>query len=184
MSKYEERIAPINHSAGSALGSTAAGAAGGAVKVGVITGLSWPLVAAAIGGVIGSLVVGVATGGVGFAITPMMIGAGVGTILGGIGGFFTAIPMGTLGGAVGAFTGGAKASNRVSEERGAAAQVEAQIAMARAQNPAPAATTIIAPNATSHARTEQRGNRVTDTQVHGAEYNGRVFGPQQLAAAR
>lgn len=187
MTNNNEMIAPVNHSAGSALGRTTAGAAGGALKTGVVAGLSWPLVTAVAGGILGALVVGFFTGGASLALTPVMWGGLIGAGAGLVGGGLTALPAAGVGAAVGAFTGGAKATNRVNEERGAAAVVDAQIAMARAQNPAPAATTIYAPTANNSARIGaqpgERGNRVTETQVHGAQYQGTVHG-QQLAAAR
>ena len=149
----EEYIAPIDHSAGSAAASTAAGAAGGAVKGGfnwiwksarnaaLIFGaiaLVWavmtvfPIAAAAPGAVqavthMAPIVHQLLTV-LGITAGVTALGAGVGAVIGGL--------TAPVGAAVGAVKGGSKASREVKMERGAAAELQAQIALARAQNPA------------------------------------------------
>lgn len=131
-------VAPVNHGVLSATGSVALGAAGGAAKS-IGKTLLWTIGALALVGFLwgsGLLAMGaallpesvVAAGG-GFSAAG---GLGVGTLLGIIG-----IPVGAFFGAFtglfGAGKGAVDAHERVSQERGAAQALEAQVAVYQAQ---------------------------------------------------
>lgn len=161
MSRQGQPIAPINHTAGSAMGRTVTGAAGGAVKGGVKTWLGWMGLSIAVGAAIG---VTVMTGGGGaiFSAGVLKVVAGLvgGGLVGGFLGGAIATPVAGVGAAVGGISGGARSADRVGQERVAAAQVEAQIEAIRAANGQASQTFINAPSANNHNSFPQQGSRM------------------------
>ena len=91
---------------------------------------------------------------------------------------------------MGGFNGGAKAMDKVNQERGKAAEIQAQIDMIKAQNPVPQGTTIYAPTATNdntirYALPEQ-GSRMNPANTNiqtgsSLQYDGLAVSNQQLA---
>ncbi len=149
-------IAPIDHSGASALATEVGGGARGALKGGAKGALTgWGLITvigAGIGLVAGLLLFThvIAISAVTTAISSVINGAhllkflGVAgfTVAGGVAaagllGPAFALIGGLFGGTVGAAKGAGRAANQVSQERGQAAELQAQIEMVRAQQPAP-----------------------------------------------
>ncbi len=145
----QDYIAPVNHGALSATASTTAGAVGGAFKGAASGLLKGIIVMAAIGGVIG-LVWGLGSAGLlAFAsekaveavVMPAIVGqlghvalvsglcALAGGAIGAAAGYIT-VPVGGL---IGMFKGASNASERVSNERSAAMQMQAQVEAYKAQ---------------------------------------------------
>ncbi len=161
-----DNIAPINHSAGSAFSSTAAGVTGGAIKGGVKWGLVWTGLLAAAG-----IASGIALGGI--AAAPILLGL----VGGGVVGFLTSPAAGVIGSAFGALGGGSRAAHRVREERGAAHMLDAQVEAYKAQVMAPQP----AAYANKYAMPEQGSamNPAASTiQADSLQSMGRVDAPQ------
>ncbi len=191
----ENYAAPIDHSAGSAAAQTAAGAAGGALK----TGAKWWAAVAVIGAAVGLFAGLVLTGIVPITIVSGALAeiSGMGllkvatiaatTIIGGAVAASTLGPVaGAIGGTIGGVKGGGRAAHRVGEERGAAAAMQAQIEMVRAQSPAPAQTVVYAPAANNNSTgLPAYGDAMNAAapQISNMQYEGPING-QQLAAAR
>ena len=181
-----DEITPIHHTSMSALGTTAAGTAGGALKGGLTTALMWIGGAALVAVAIGSMFM---SGGTAGAFWTPVFGAIAGAFhnpltywaLGGlaVGTATVAIPSG-LGAIVGGFSGGAKASARVSQENAAAQQVEAQIAASQMQYAAPAAQVNVGYPAAGSRFNEASAQLDATT----AQYGGRMNDGVQLSAAR
>lgn len=118
---------PINHSGLSATATTAAGAAGGAVKSGLLTAITWLSGAA----LLGATIVGVLTAPAGgflatlgmIASSPLFWGGAIGL---GIGAATLFVPV-VLGAAFGAFRGGSRAMERVGDEQAAAYAMQQQL---------------------------------------------------------
>lgn len=169
-------VAPINHGTGSAVAQTASGAAGGGVK-GAITGWLGSMGAfVAIGALIGF---GFATAGASTFLTGPVMGTLAGALGGGIVGWLPSQFVGGVSGLFGAFKGGTRAAERVGQERGAAAELSAQIEMARAQSPAMGPqTVIVAPSASAEF---PRGTAYNETQpgrVGSIQHMGMAVAPQ------
>lgn len=177
-----DNVAPINHSAGSAAATTLSSTAGGAVK----TGAKWWAITAGVGGAIG-LVAGLALTGVitipvglftafsGMGL--LKVGVIAATTIGGLVGAATFLgpAAGTIGAAVGAGKGAIRGANKVSEERGQAAQLQAQVEVAKAQ------ATAYNPYAAQGSSMNPAGTQINVGRD--MQYDGVVNGPQ-LAMAR
>ncbi len=135
-------IAPIDHSTGSAVASTASGAAGGALKGGVkgwFVGLFAPIILGAAIFSIPALIIstavvsGAALGSVG-TVAAWTFGMGaVGSLIG-CGFALPAAGYGAvLGGLFGGVKGASRASTEVKLERGAAAEMQANVEAYKAQ---------------------------------------------------
>ena len=124
--------APIDHTAISGLATTASGGVGGAARKGIkgaVLGFLAPIA-------LGALVFG----GAAFLFTAGSIGLGIisgSALLGAVlGGFFAPTTAGVgaaVGGVLGGLSGASRASDQVKMERGAAAELQAQIEVAKAQ---------------------------------------------------
>ena len=141
-------VAPVDHSAGSAFASTVGGGAGGALKGGIKGALgAWgtvALIGAGIGLFAGLLLTGIialpAAGAItwGFAgfAKALLIGGltiGGGTLAATTIGPWAATAGGVVGGGLGAAKGVSRASDQVTQERAAAAGLNAQVDMYKAQ---------------------------------------------------
>ena len=198
-------IPPIDHNAASALGTTAAGAASGALSGGASAWWGGVKKLAMVGCVIGLVSATFMTGlitlpaaAAGAFVMPALVSqllhvAGwglLGTIVGGGAGVAAGVITIPTGAAVGAFKGTEHAAAQVNNERGAAAVLEAQrsayIAQARAaQNE----LTINAPSADNKYSFPPQGDLMNMANPQGLQagtttmqYDGRVGG-QQLAQA-
>lgn len=207
----EHYTAPIKHTAVSAAGTTVAGAASGAVD-GAWSGFKKTVIAlAVVGGLVAAVWAGFGSGlfaveaakattGAMLNMSPIVgkilttlgygaLGTAVGAAVGSVAGYFV---TGPISGIIGLFKGGDRAVKQVSEERGAAAAVQAQIDMVKAQNPTIQGTTIYAPTATNDNSVgrysfPQQGApmnmAVPQIQGNSVQYDG-LAATQQLAAAR
>ena len=188
-----EYVTPIRHSSFSAAANTTAGAAGGAVKTGLASAALWIGAFTLIGVAVG---VTLATGGLG--------AAGVGSIFSGITSFLTSgvtwgaliggglgLALGTgtswlpggAGAIVGGLKGGAKASARVASETAAAQELQAQIAVARAQEASPVTNNIYA-NDNKYGFPVQgtaMNPAMSSVQLDGAQLGGTAVGQQRAA---
>ncbi len=144
-----DNVAPINHSAGSAIATTASSTASGVVGGGVRGFLKGIRNLAILGGAVALIWASFGTGllvlpeAVGSTVLPAITGkilsvlgwTALGTAIGGglgVAAGWITVPFGAiLGGAKGA----ARGSERVSQERGQAAMLEAQVQLAKAQAP-------------------------------------------------
>jgi hypothetical protein len=165
-----DNVAPINHSAGSAVATTAASTAGGVISGGFKAAIGWIGAWGAIGTVLG-VVGAIAMGGV--IAGPIALG-----IVGGVAGTGFGVVTSTWAGAVGALFGGFKGAergaNRVSEERGQAAALQAQVEVAKAQAP------VYAPYAAQGSPMNPASTQINVGRD--AQYDGPING--QLALAR
>lgn len=131
----QQNVAPVDHGLFSATGSVAAGAVGGGIKTG-FKAFAWSVgICAMVGVLLATGVLPVAVGATELAGTfwpflgKIALGAGIGGAVGIIPGVLT----GGIGSVIGAVTGAGHASNRVSQEKGAANVVKAQVAAYQAQ---------------------------------------------------
>lgn len=195
-----EYATPIHHGTLSGLATTTyeAGKAGakGFIKSAISGGVIGATLLGGLG-VAGALLVGVpaifgaATIGAGFAAAGgvAVMALGYGAALGLAGGLLGTAAMFTplgqavvaIGTALGLYKGTKRGFERVAEERGAAAMLDAQVAVAKAQAVAQAPTVSTAPRQSAAymntaPSTIQAGN-------DNVQYDGRVAG-EQLAAAR
>jgi hypothetical protein len=113
-------VAPINHNALTATSSVALGAAGGAAK----TGITWGAVTFGLLTVSG-IILGALSGG-------LLPAIGLG-LVGGFGGLLVGPFVGAIASAFGGFSGAVKSANRVTQEKGAANVIQAQVAAYQAQ---------------------------------------------------
>jgi hypothetical protein len=179
-------VTPVNHGVLSATTTTGFEAAKGGLK-GMAASLFSGTAIGAVLGAVGALGFGLMTGslttlaGLG-AIGASVLGAGVaGAVIGTMAMFIPPVGMALIGigTAIGLVKGTSKGMERVSQERGAAAMVNAQIENYRAQTMATGipVTKFAAPNSTNEAPSLiQAGN-------DNIQYDGRIAGAQ-LAAAR
>lgn len=179
-------VVPIRHSSASAVGATAAGAAGGAVKTGVKWGSRW--IAAM--SIVGAVVAAAWTGGFSLIATPLvnavLLGAGIGGLLG----LVSSPAIGVVTGAVGAAKGGNAAARKVKIENAQArmyddqlsAQVDAYKFAALTQAQAP--VQVYAPTANTNYGFPQQGSAMNPakTQIGAMQYEGAVNNQELLAA--
>jgi hypothetical protein len=134
----DEQITPVNHSTFSAAASTATSAAGHGLKSGASAAFKWIVAFAIAGAVIGLLgsTVGfgfLSMGAGGSAIGHVLSSTLIGGLVAGAVGAATSMFPAVLGGAWGAGKGAVEGHHRVSQERGAAAEMNAQLSALQAQ---------------------------------------------------
>ncbi|MFZ4126110.1 MAG: hypothetical protein ACOYJ2_08620 [Rickettsiales bacterium] len=196
--KREEPIVPYNHSTVGAVATRAGGTAGGAVKGGIST-VAWTIgglaIAGAVLGLTGGLVgwetlggaianlfgseAGVALSGKAMAVIGSVIGVGfigavIGTIISPLTGLFGTVK--------GGFDGYEKADTRISQERGAAQMMNAEISALQSQ-----AMIMQASQAQQRPGDRYAGAstmlQADHSALQAAQYDGRMNG-LQLEAAR
>jgi hypothetical protein len=143
-----DNVAPINHSAGSAAATTLSSTAGGALKTGAKSWLgAWSTVTAigaGVGLLLGLSAIGVITFPVLSLSLPILgkslfVAAttiGVGALAATTIAPWVATVFGIGGAAVGAGKGAMRGAEKVNQERGQAAELQAQVQIAKAQAPA------------------------------------------------
>ncbi len=144
----EQMITPVNHDGGSATGQTVAGAAGGGLWGGIKgAATGWVLITAL--GALAAFALGMfltgawtltipailthaSVSGTGLFVAALTAAGGIGAAI--FGGPIAATWGGLIGGGFGAAKGAGDAQRRVAQERQAAAEMDAQLEMIRAQS--------------------------------------------------